>query len=101
MFGAMRDVNASEYFFAEAKRLLDRENGRRSLPTVQGLLIMFAYSTGAGTDRAGMIFRQAAYDMLDWLRLEESFHQAADAIDSHREQKALSRVLWGIYCFER
>ena len=101
MFGAMQGVHASEHFFAEAKRFFDGENGRRSLPTVQGLLIMFVYSTGMGRDRAGMKFRHMAYDMLSWLRLETSFHKATEASDGHRERVALSRVLWGIYCFER
>jgi hypothetical protein len=66
-------VDATENFEAQAKVLLDDENGRRSLPTVQGLLIMFAYNVAMGKDRAGLIFRYMAYDMLNRLRLEDGF----------------------------
>jgi hypothetical protein len=94
-------VDAAEYFYREAKRLFDCENGRRSLPTVQGLLIMFTYSTVAGKDRAGMMFRHTAYKMLHQLDLEENFRSNTDVRHNYREQKAFSRALWGIYCFER
>lgn len=42
-------------FFDEAKKLLDLENGRASLPSVQGLALLFTLSTHIGTDRAGMV----------------------------------------------
>ena len=42
-------------FFDEAKKLLDLENGRASLPTVQGLTLLFTLSAFRGTDRAGMV----------------------------------------------
>jgi predicted fused transcriptional regulator/phosphomethylpyrimidine kinase len=97
----MQGVDAAEHFDAEAKRLLDCENGRRSLPAVQGLLIMFTYSTVMGKDRAGMMFRHTAYRMLDQLDLEKDFRNVINPRYSHKEQKAFSRALWGIYCFER
>jgi hypothetical protein len=94
-------VDAAEQFDTEAKRLFDYENGRRSLPTVQGLLIMFTYSTVMGKDRAGMMFRHTAYKMLHQLDLEENFRNDTNVRHDYREQKAFSRALWGIYCFER
>jgi hypothetical protein len=33
--------------------------------------------------------------------LETGFREAASVSDGRVEQKALSRALWGIYCFER
>jgi hypothetical protein len=97
----MQGVDTAGDFDAEAKRLFERENGRRSLPTVQGLLIMFAYSTVMGKDRAGLMFRHTAYKMLHQLDLEENFRNDTDMRHNYREQKAFSRALWGIYCFER
>ncbi|KAM4062338.1 fungal zn(2)-Cys(6) binuclear cluster domain-containing protein [Hirsutella rhossiliensis] len=44
-------------FFTEAKRLVNFENGRPSIPAVQALLIMFSYSCRMGRDRVGNIFR--------------------------------------------
>jgi hypothetical protein len=94
-------VDAAERFDTEAKRLLDCENGRRSLTTVQGLLIMFTYSTVMGKDRGGTMFRHTAYKMLHQLDLEENFRNDTNVRHDYREQKAFSRALWGIYCFER
>jgi hypothetical protein len=62
---------------------------------------MFAYTCGMGRDRAGTIFRYTAYEMLNRLKLETGFREAASVSYDHVEQKALSRALWGIYCFER
>jgi hypothetical protein len=94
-------VDISERFFEEARRLYDCENGRRSPATIQGLLIMFAYTCGMGRDRAGKIFQNTAYEMLNRLKLETGFREATCVSSGHVEQKALSRALWGIYCFER
>ena len=97
----MHGFNARDHFLKEAKRLLDRECGRRSLPTVQALLIMFACSTGMGQDRAGTMFRYTAYEMLKRLKLEMKLRALEASGNSHEKSKALSRALWGIYFFER
>jgi hypothetical protein len=62
---------------------------------------MYAYTCGTGRDRAGAIFPYTAYEMLDRLKLETGFCEAARASDDHVVHKALSHALWGIYCFER
>jgi hypothetical protein len=62
---------------------------------------MYAYSTGIGKDRGGMMFRYAAYDMLNRLGLEEGFFRGTNVEYNNKEQKAYSRALWGIFCFER
>lgn len=95
--------NTRDQFLSEAKRLLDREFGRRSLQTVQALLIMYACTAGMGKDRAGAIYRYAAYEMLRRLKLEAKYRETTirDEAKRTRYQKALSRALWGICCFER
>lgn len=42
-------------FLDEAKRLLDLEGGEASLPTLQGLALMFLVSSYSGQDRAGNV----------------------------------------------
>lgn len=42
-------------FLDDAKKLLDSEKGRASIPTVQGLLLLFTMSAYRGADRAGMV----------------------------------------------
>lgn len=100
-FGSMQGFNTRDRFLMEAKRLHDRESGRRSLPTVQALLLMFSCSSGMGQDRAGTMFRYAAYEMLKRLRLEAKLRLMESSGNSHDEQKAIARALWGIYFFER
>jgi len=97
----MQGFNTRDRFLMEAKRLHDRESGRRSLPTVQALLLMFACSSGMGQDRAGTMFRYTAYEMLKRLRLEAKLRFMESSGNSHDEQKAVARALWGIYFFER
>lgn len=89
----------------EARRLLDKSCGRRSLPTVQALLILYTCCTGQGRDRGGLQYRLVAYEMLKRLqvRLEARYSRPgiADEASRHKYQKGISRALWGIFCFER
>lgn len=57
MFSLVQSDDLSTKFLDEAKRLLDLENGRASLPTIQGLALMFALTAYRGMDRAGMASR--------------------------------------------
>ena len=57
-FCALTGRNLSDEFLDEASRQLDLEQGRISIPTVQGLTLMYAISCYRGTDRAGQV-RQA------------------------------------------
>jgi hypothetical protein len=75
------------------------------LTTVQALLVLYTCYTGQGRDRGGLQYRHAAYEMLKRLhvKLEASFRNPgmADEAGRAKYQKAVSRALWGIYCFER
>lgn len=105
LFGSMQGFDTRERFLIEARRLLDNDYGRRSLPTVQALLILYTCYTGQARDRGGLQYRHAAYEMLKRLqvKLEATFQKPgmADEASRNRYQKAISRALWGIYCFER
>jgi hypothetical protein len=58
MFSYIAGKSVGAQFLDEAKKLLDLENGRASLPTVQGLTLMFTLSAYRGMDRAGMVRTQ-------------------------------------------
>jgi len=89
-------------FLDEAKRFLELEAGRESLPTVQGLALIFTVSAYQGVDRAGSIYRYTAYDMLRRMQLEKRFAKLKDNVPSQlRDKIAISRALWGLFCFER
>jgi len=89
-------------FFQEAKKLLELEGVKASLPTVQALEMMFTKSAYIGTDRAGMLYRSAALEMLKRLNLERRFELIQDSTPSaFREKRAISKAVWGFFNFER
>ncbi|KAH7176443.1 hypothetical protein EDB81DRAFT_706866 [Dactylonectria macrodidyma] len=93
-----RDLRAE--FFAEAERLFELENSRASLPTVQGLAIMFLISTHTAMDRSGVMFRFAAYEMLDRMQLNKVFDKIKEDPTKSTQRRVISKALWGLFCFE-
>lgn len=104
-FSSLQEFDVGQRFLEEARFLLEIECGRRSLTTVQALLVIYACYVSQGKDRGGILYRHMAYDMLSHLRakLETSptNTKMAEGRDTARYGKAMSRTLWGIYCFER
>jgi len=103
-FGSLQGVDTTDHFLTEARHLLNRECGRASLPTVQSLLVMYTCYVAQGKDRGGLQYRYMAYEMLGRLqvKLEASFHdpKMVNSTANVKYQRALSKTLWGIYCFE-
>lgn len=54
-FSGIGKLDLASDFLNEAKKLLDLENGRASVTTVQGLTLLFSVSAYMGSDRAGMV----------------------------------------------
>ncbi|KAI9150359.1 Nitrogen assimilation transcription factor nirA 5 [Paramyrothecium foliicola] len=103
-YSRIKRIDLREDFLNHAKHLLALESGKLSLPTVQGLVIMYMCCAGMGRDRAGMMFRFLAYDMLQRLHLirvqrDVGGQDAADE-EAHQRSQAASRTSWGLYCFE-
>ncbi|POR32982.1 Uncharacterized protein TPAR_06825 [Tolypocladium paradoxum] len=90
-----------EAFFTEAKRLLDLECGRPSIPSAQALFVMFSYSCRMGKDRAGHIFRAAGYEMMKRMmpKIRRLLSGTAHLLTG-RHRRAISRTVWGIFCFD-
>jgi hypothetical protein len=95
-------TSISDRLFDEAKKLLDLESGRPSLPTVQALALLFLGSAYLGRDRAGQMYRYAAFEMLKRLQLDKKFARLNpdDPLES-QDQRLISKALWGLFCFER
>ncbi|KAK3939608.1 nitrogen assimilation transcription factor nirA, partial [Diplogelasinospora grovesii] len=88
-------------FLAEAKKHLDLEGVKASLPTVQGLYLLFLVSCCEGTNRAGSMYRFASCEMLYRMRPEKLFAQLRQHIAAEAERKrALSKTSWGLFNFE-
>ena len=81
---------------------MELEGVKASLPTVQALEMMFTKAAYIGTDRAGMLYRSAAWEMLKQLDLEKKFELLQDSTPSVlREKRAISKTVWGVFNFER
>ncbi|KAI3325344.1 putative C6 transcription factor [Xylariaceae sp. AK1471] len=88
-----------EQFFAEAKKQYDR--GVPTLPTIQGLWIMFAIASLRGEDRNGSLYRFASYGMLKKTRVKQSFSALSDTDpDDVSQKRAISKTAWGLFCLE-
>ena len=60
------------------------------------------FSCAVGTDRAGSMYRFAAYEMLKRMRLRTRYSQLSDDISEQAlEKRAIGKLYWGIFCFER
>ncbi|KAG4255551.1 hypothetical protein FPRO04_08496 [Fusarium proliferatum] len=100
-FGVMTGRNLSEAFLAEAKSHFESEQGRPSIPTVQGLLLIYLTMAATGKDRAGLIYRLTAYEMLKQLRLEARYKTAKNNVPPQTHDMMLtSKTLWGIFLLE-
>ncbi|GAW26592.1 putative C6 transcription [Rosellinia necatrix] len=88
-----------EQFLAEAKKAYDHEVP--TIPTVQGLWIMFAVSSMKGEDKSGSLYRLAAYGMLKKSRLNQVFFSLNDTDrDEALKKRTISRIVWGFFCLE-
>ena len=99
--GLMTSQNLPDRFFDEAKLLLDREQGRASIPTIQALLLMYLTLSCQGKDRAGRMYRQIAVDMTRRLRLEARYRFLSTEMDANgRDAELVAKALWGLFLFE-
>lgn len=91
----------ADRFFGVAKMLLEREQGRASVPTAQALMLMLHVTACQGRDRAGLIYRQYALDMVVRLKLEDKYSSLLqDERDRSEERRLLSHTIWGLFVFE-
>lgn len=95
------EVNLKNSFLYEARRLLALESGRNSLPTAQGLALLFSACVYNGIDRPNMSYRYSYCEMLKKLNLEGRFARIRKDPDKQAERRALARAQWGFFIFER
>ncbi|OIW28590.1 hypothetical protein CONLIGDRAFT_387874 [Coniochaeta ligniaria NRRL 30616] len=100
-FSAISGEDLTTRFAAEAKRLLALERGRSSLPTAQGLVLLFMTTVFDGSDRVGVMYRLMSAQMLQQLNLEAEFDALEGDPLKNNEKRALSKALWGHFIFEK
>jgi hypothetical protein len=92
----------ADSFLNEAKKLLELEQGRMTIPTINALCLMYLTSALLGRDRAGLMYRYMAYSIARRLSLEQKFTKLDEEhADTPLTRQILSRTLWGLFCFER
>ncbi|KAG2412986.1 hypothetical protein HFD88_010545 [Aspergillus terreus] len=85
------------HFYNEAKRLLDKEEGRITLPTVQGLGVLWACAYMTGRDRQGWIYRsQLAYAVQELSQKHPVLASKADE-DTLRMVRVIHDSTWGVF----
>ncbi|KAL2823792.1 hypothetical protein BDW59DRAFT_92284 [Aspergillus cavernicola] len=84
-------------FYDEAKRLLDKEEGRISLPTVQGLGVLWKCASITGRDRQGWISRgHLAYSLRELSQTSSSLSLKSDA-ETICMAQAVDHTKWGLF----
>ena len=84
-------------FYAEAKKLFDLDQSA-SITNVQGLWMLFMFSCAVGTDRAGSMYRFAAYEMLKRMRLRARYDKLREDVPNEAlEKRAITKLYWGIF----
>ncbi|KAH8432729.1 putative C6 transcription factor [Aspergillus melleus] len=85
------------HFYDEAKRLLEKEEGRITLPTVQGLGVLWSCASMTGRDRQGWIYRsQLAYSVQELSHTYSVLAHKADE-DTLRMARVISNTHWGLF----
>ncbi|KAI0427478.1 putative C6 transcription factor [Xylaria sp. FL1042] len=82
-----------DQFLAESIKQSD--HGIPTLPTIQGLWIMYSISYLKGEDKSGSLYRFASYGMLKRSRVNQIFSTLVDA-----DKRAVSKTVWGLFCLE-
>ena len=92
----------SELFFDEARRHLDREEGKASMSTVQALCVMFLYCMGLGKDRIGQMYRYSCCEMYKRMKAGTRFPKeiSTSTAASSKHRQLFSRFSWGVVHFE-
>ncbi|KAI1424240.1 putative C6 transcription factor [Xylaria sp. FL1777] len=85
--------NMREQFLAESIKHSD--HGTPTLPTIQGLWIMFSISYLKGEDKNGSLYRFASYGMLKRSRMNQIYPSLSDT-----DKRAISKTVWGVFCLE-
>ncbi|KAI1151903.1 putative C6 transcription factor [Nemania diffusa] len=86
-------------FLTEAKKHYDHKVP--TLPTIQGLWVMFAISYMKGEDRNGSLYRLASYGMLKRSEISRAISSVTDGgPEDASEKRAISKTIWGLFCLE-
>ncbi|KAF3800118.1 hypothetical protein GCG54_00015497 [Colletotrichum gloeosporioides] len=96
-FGRANGCDLRMLFLNEARRQWELERGEALLTTAQALFIMYLTTLALGMETSATEYQLAACDMAHTLQSEVKGGLGA----KERDERAASKALWGMYCFER
>lgn len=88
-------------FFREAEQLLELEEDRSCLTTLQALYLMLYDSFLQGATTLGSKYRRAIHDMYIQLDLGQIEQRPSGYDDDESKQEEwgwMSQTIWGLYC---
>ncbi|KAF4890618.1 Nitrogen assimilation transcription factor nit-4 [Colletotrichum fructicola] len=96
-FGRANGCDLRMLFLNEARRQWELERGEALLTTAQALFIMYLTTLALGMETSATEYQLAACDMAHTLQSEVKGSLGTN----DRDERAASKALWGMYCFER
>ncbi|KAE8375266.1 C6 transcription factor [Aspergillus bertholletiae] len=85
------------HFYDEAKRLLDKEEGRISLPTVQGIGVFWVRACMIGQDRQAWIYRNQLVYSANELSQKYTVLTSKASEDEPRMAQVVNHTSWGLF----
>ncbi|KAI9923927.1 hypothetical protein MW887_008233 [Aspergillus wentii] len=85
------------HFYSEAKRYLDEEEGKITLPTVQGLGVMWIYTCLAEKERSRWIHHNQLIHAVQELSHQNPPHLGNADENAIRLARVVNHTIWGLY----
>ncbi|KAF6800192.1 C6 transcription factor [Colletotrichum sojae] len=100
-FGSITGQDLAKRFREEVMQLVEKSQGRATLPTVIALIIMDMSASIAGDEHSAKMYRYMAWERYKRLKPEKKFALLSeDTPEDATERLSLSRAIWAIFLIE-
>ncbi|KAF6807605.1 C6 transcription factor [Colletotrichum plurivorum] len=100
-FGSITGQDLAKRFREEVMQLVEKSQGRATLPTVIALIIMDMSASIAGDEHSAKMYRYMAWERYKRLKPEKKFALLKEDIpEDATERLSLSRAIWAIFLIE-
>nr|XP_036574559.1 C6 transcription factor [Colletotrichum truncatum]KAF6781008.1 C6 transcription factor [Colletotrichum truncatum] len=100
-FGSITGQDLSKRFRDEVMQLVEKSQGRASIPTVVALVIMDLSASIAGDESRAKMYRYMAWERYKRLKSEKKFYLLKDTNPQDAKEKlAISTAVWAIFLIE-